>query len=128
MTKSIATSEFQSEHKKLCNKYSTFKKDFNRFEKALKAVLPDVLPGTVTMSGLGQEVTIPVYKVKKFRCQCLGKGAKSGIRVIYARSECNSRILFIEIYHKNKKSEADRKRIKSVLSGVDDITDLQVEE
>ena len=69
------------------------------------------------------EVTFPIegvgieghtfYKVKKFPCRSLkGKGAKSGIRVIYTYCESENRIELIEIYYKQDKENEDRNRIK----------------
>jgi len=51
----------------------------------LEAELPNHLPGTFRISGLGEEVKVPIYKLKHFRCKSLKrKGSRSGIRVIYA--------------------------------------------
>jgi len=53
-----------------------------------------------------------VYKAKKFACRSLkGKGAKSGIRVIYAYFEREDRIELIEIYYKGERENEDRQRI-----------------
>jgi hypothetical protein len=42
-----------------------------------------------------------IYKAKKFACKALkGKGAQSGIRVIYAYHEEEDWIEFLEIYYK----------------------------
>ena len=41
----------------------------------------------------------------------MGKGAQTGIRVIYAYFEENDRIEFIEIYYKGDKENEDRERI-----------------
>jgi mRNA-degrading endonuclease RelE of RelBE toxin-antitoxin system len=78
----------------------------------LEATLPNHLNGTFQISDLGQDVKVPVYKVKHFRCKALkGKGVKSGIRVIYAYEEYKDMVTLIEIYHKNKKENEDRDRI-----------------
>lgn len=105
-------SEFTHEFKKLKNKYKTLDADFERFKKVLKAKLPDLPPGTVVINNLGEEVPIPIYKVKKFRCVCLkGKGSRSGIRIIYTFVDDAYSFIFIEIYHKNKKETENRARI-----------------
>jgi mRNA-degrading endonuclease RelE of RelBE toxin-antitoxin system len=53
-----------------------------------------------------------IYKAKKFACKALkGKGAQSGIRVIYAYHEEEDWIEFIEIYYKGDKANEDRERI-----------------
>jgi hypothetical protein len=53
-----------------------------------------------------------VYKAKKFACRALkGKGAKSGIRIIYAYFETEDRIELVEIYYKGDKENEDLSRI-----------------
>ncbi|MBI4687356.1 MAG: hypothetical protein HY756_06205 [Nitrospirae bacterium] len=53
-----------------------------------------------------------IYKAKKFACKSLkGKGAQSGIRVIYAYHEEDDWIELIEIYYKGDKENEDRQRI-----------------
>ncbi|MBU0546065.1 hypothetical protein KKA13_02310 [Patescibacteria group bacterium] len=60
--------------------------------------------------------TIQVYKIKKLACRALkGRGAKSGIRVIYAFHCVSSKIDFIEIYFKGEKENEDRDRILDYL-------------
>ena len=54
-----------------------------------------------------------IYKARKFACKALkGKGAQSGIRVIYAYHADEDWIEFIEIYYKGDKESEDRERIK----------------
>jgi len=68
--------------------------------------------GIVQIPGLGFEHP-PVYKVKKFACKSLkGKGAQSGLRLIYAYFKDDDRIELVEIYFKEKQSECDKARIK----------------
>ena len=51
-------------------------------------------------------------KAKKFACKSLkGKGAASGIRIIYAYYEEEDIFEFIEIYSKSNKANEDRDRI-----------------
>ena len=53
-----------------------------------------------------------IYKGKKFACKALkGKGALSGMRVIYAYHEEEDWIEFIEIYYKGDKESEGRERI-----------------
>ena len=67
--------------------------------------------GVVQMAGLGIQKP-RVYKARKFACRALkGKGAHSGIRVIYACFEEKDRIELIEIYYKGDKDNEDRERI-----------------
>ncbi len=67
--------------------------------------------GVVRISDLGIEYP-HLYKARKFSCRALkGRGAASGIRVIYAYYPQEDIIEFIEIYYKGKKENEDRERI-----------------
>lgn len=58
----------------------------------------------------------PVFKARKFASKALkGKGANSGIRVIYAYFAEEDKIEFIEIYFKGNKENEDTERIKEYL-------------
>ena len=111
----LQAEEFEKDLRKLTKKYQSLPEDLDTFLKALTANLPDSLPGTFRIPGLGSRVTIPVYKVKHFRCKALqGKGSRSGIRVIYAHQKtegADDRVLLIEIYCKSNKENEDRARI-----------------
>jgi mRNA-degrading endonuclease RelE of RelBE toxin-antitoxin system len=66
---------------------------------------------------LGGGIICPVYKVKRFRCECVkDKGSDSGIRIIYGYKSDENKILFLELYHKNQKSNNDKERIYRYLS------------
>ena len=53
-----------------------------------------------------------VYKAKKFACRALkGRGANSGLRLIYAYFEGADKIELVEIYFKDDKANEDRDRI-----------------
>jgi len=94
-------------------KYKHLKEDFERFKKALEISQPQEMRGTFRISDLGVNVKIPIYKVKHFRSQDFkGKGSKSGFRIIYAHMNKEHKIIFIEFYHKNNKTNHDVKRIK----------------
>jgi mRNA-degrading endonuclease RelE of RelBE toxin-antitoxin system len=55
-----------------------------------------------------------ICKLKKFACRSLkGRGARSGIRVIYAFYERDFKVVFIEIYHKSENKNEDAERIKN---------------
>ena len=112
-TETESLPEFAKDLKKLGKKYRNILLDFDLFEKALFSKLPEHLPGTEQISNLGSSVSVPIYKVKKFRCRDLkGCGVKSGIRIIYAYLQNENKITYLEIYHKNKKSNHDSDRIK----------------
>jgi mRNA-degrading endonuclease RelE of RelBE toxin-antitoxin system len=60
--------------------------------------------GIFRITGLGFEQP-PVYKVKKFACKSLkGRGANTGLRLIYAYFKEDNRIELIELYYKEKES------------------------
>ena len=115
MTEFLEVPEFPNELKKLNKKYPSLNDDLkNNFCDVLEVTLPDRLRGTVRISGLGEDVKVPIYKVKHFRCQSLkGKGSRSGIRIIYAYEEDEDKITFIEIYYeKDGKRNHNEKRIQ----------------
>lgn len=56
-----------------------------------------------------------IYKSRKFASKSLkGKGVQSGIRVVYAYFEDESRIELVEIYYKGSKELEDENRIKEL--------------
>ena len=62
---------------------------------------------------------IQICKIKKFACRALkGKGAKSGIRIIYAFHTKSFKVEFIEIYYKGNQANEDRDRIKEYLQNI----------
>ena len=112
MTSFEEVDEFKKEIKKLNKKFKSIYTDLVTFKKALIAELPKPPRGTVRVSRLGQNVKIPIYKVRHFRCKSLkGRGVRSGIRIIYAHNEKEDKVIFIEIYYKDGKKNEDRERI-----------------
>jgi mRNA-degrading endonuclease RelE of RelBE toxin-antitoxin system len=112
-----------------------FEKDLEKLSKKRFRTLPDDLEifintqlnsfhkqkidnqGTVRIADLGIEYPL-IFKARKFACRAIkGKGAKSGIRVIYAYYEDKDIIELIEIYYKGDKENEDRERIKSYYKG-----------
>lgn len=108
-----AVPEFPKELSSAIRKYKHLEKDFERFKKALEINQPHKMRGTFRISDLGINVKVPIYKVKHFRSQdFIGRGSNSGFRIIYAHMNEEHKIIFIEFYHKNKKTNHDVKRIK----------------
>jgi len=106
--------EFEKDLKKLVKRFSSLEEDLRMFVKvALNAYHKQKLDSNAIfhLSDLG--IRSPkIFKAKKFACKSLkGKGAQSGIRVIYAYHEEEERIEFIEIYYKGDKESEDRERI-----------------
>jgi len=59
------------------------------------------------------------FKVKKFQCKSLkGRGAKSGIRIIYAYFPTEQKIVFLEIYFKAKQEKEKKQRIMNFINQV----------
>lgn len=107
--------EFKKDVKKLCRKYNHLEEDLKRALKVLRAE-PINKTRAPRIAHLGEDVKIPVYKLKKFRSlDFKGKGAQSGFRLIYAYDSGRNRIILIELYHKSKKEKEDQKRIMKYL-------------
>ncbi len=106
--------EFKKDFKKLSKKFRTLDEDLNAFiANQLKLTHKKNIDnrGVIRISDLGIECPL-IYKAKKFACKTLkGKGAASGIRIIYAYYEQEDIIEFIEIYYKGDKENEDRNRI-----------------
>ncbi len=106
--------EFEKDFKKLAKKFRTLDEDLSAFiANQLKLTHKKNIDnkGVVRISYLGIEHP-KIYKAKKFACRALkGKGAASGIRVIYAYFEEEDIIEFIEIYYKGDRESEDRGRI-----------------
>jgi len=106
--------EFENDLKKLIRRFKTLEDDLNTFiEKQLNLYhkLEIDNKGIFQITGLPIE-SPKIYKAKKFACRSLkGKGAQSGIRVIYAYFAEADKIELIEIYYKGDKENEDRERI-----------------
>ena len=106
--------EFRKDLKALIKKFRTLKEDLNAFitnQLKLTHKLKIDNKGVVRIADLGIEYP-KIYKARKFPCKALkGKGAASGIRIIYAYYEDEDIIEFIEIYYKGEKENEDRERI-----------------
>jgi len=112
MTDFYRLPEFDHDMKKLQKDFRSLEDDLANFSIALIPRIPADLHGIVRISNLGNDVSDPVYKVRKFYCKSLkGRGANSGIRMIYSYDPAADKITFIEIYFKGKQENEDRERI-----------------
>ena len=106
--------EFEKDLKKLAKLFASLKEDLQVFIKvAMNAYHKQKIDSNAIfhISDLGIK-SPKIYKAKKFACKALkGKGAQSGIRVIYAYYDEDGWIEFIEIYYKSDKENEDRERI-----------------
>ena len=110
---------FHASFKKLMKKYPSLQQDFDIFLKALKIKPKGYPPNIVRVSGLWENVSLPIYKVKKFALSC--QKTHNEIRIIYAYDSEHEHIEFIEfieIYHKNQKANHDIKKIQELYGGV----------
>lgn len=106
--------EFEKDFKRLSKKFRTLDEDLETFianQLKLAHKLNIDNKGVVRISDLG--IAYPyIYKARKFSCKALkGKGAASGIRIIYAYYAEEDIIEFIEIYYKGEQANEDRNRI-----------------
>jgi hypothetical protein len=103
--------EFEKDLKRLLKRYRSLADDLAVVKKVLEAEPKERAPFSFRIEGLG--INTCVIKVKKIACRVLkGKGANTGLRLIYAHFEQEKRIVMVELYHKNDKENEDRERIK----------------
>jgi len=112
------TVSFQKDLKRLLKKYKTLEEDLETVKRdAIELYHLECIDNqsVFPIQGFCTE-EIQVCKIKKFACKTLkGRGAKSGMRVIYAFHCQIYRVDFIEIYFKGEKENEDRERIKEYL-------------
>ena len=106
--------EFDKDLKKLTKRFRTIEEDLQiLIDHGLVAFHKFNIDngGIVEIKGLG--ISYPkIFKVRKFACRTLkGKGANSGLRLIYAYYADKDEIELIEIYFKGDKENEDRERI-----------------
>ena len=113
-----ASGEFEKDLAKLQKRFSTLPEDL---EIAKKAAIQTYhlhqqdSGGIFRVPGFHSE-EIEIYKLKKFACRALkGKGAKSGIRIIYAFLRDPPKVVLIEMYFKEDKVTENRRRIRKFL-------------
>ncbi|HAK61484.1 MAG TPA: hypothetical protein DCO77_14090 [Nitrospiraceae bacterium] len=106
--------EFERDLKRLLKRYASLEEDLQNFIKvAMNLFHKQKIDSNAIfhISDLGIH-SPKIFKAKKFACKALkGKGAQSGIRIIYAYHEDEDWVEFIEIYFKGDKESEDRERI-----------------
>lgn len=118
--------EFNKDLKALKKKYRSLDEDLNVVKKILTALPDSRPPFSYRIDGLGIETC--VIKVKKIACKALkGKGANSGLRLVYAyfkevdsvyeadeviEEKQEPKIVFVELYFKGENVNEDKSRIK----------------
>jgi len=102
--------EFDKDKTSLSKRYRTLNDDLEVVKTILDKRPDERPPFSFRIDNLGLETCI--IKIKKIACKALkGKGVNSGLRLIYAHFPDESKITFIELYHKNDKENEDKKRI-----------------
>lgn len=102
--------EYKKDIKDLSKRYRTLPEDMEIVKKVLTVSPDERPPFSFRIDNLGIETCI--IKVKKIACRALkGRGVNSGLRLVYALFKKEMRIVFIELYHKNDKSNENKQRI-----------------
>jgi mRNA-degrading endonuclease RelE of RelBE toxin-antitoxin system len=115
------TSEFQKDFKKLSKRFRTLRSDLELSKQ--KTIELFFVNGKDNQSIFQIpdfcSESVKVCKIKKFACKSLkGKGAQSGIRVIFAFYPESRHIDLIEIYYKGEQENEDRVRISTYLKRI----------
>jgi len=109
------TKEFTRDFKKLLKKFSSLVKDLEvnkQYRIELFHCKKINSRSIFEIQGVGNSTELKFFKVKKFQCKDLkGRGAKSGIRIVYAYFPTEQKIVFIEIYFKANQEKENRQRI-----------------
>ena len=107
---------FAKDLKKLLKRHRSLEQDLEVFVKAQLYAYHKLQAdnnGIFLIDNLGFE-SPKMFKAKKFACKALkGKGARSGIRVIYSYLQESDEIYLLEIYSKTDQENEDRDRIKN---------------
>jgi mRNA-degrading endonuclease RelE of RelBE toxin-antitoxin system len=117
----VELDEFKEDVKKL-RKYRHLEEDIERLKKVME--VSPIPHGAVLISEKNRKFSGNIYKLLKFHSQDFpGKGARSGIRVIFHYNEADSTITFCQIYyHEREDSDYDRRRLeKNFPRGKDDM-------
>ncbi|MBU6383574.1 MAG: hypothetical protein KGQ49_03330 [Verrucomicrobia bacterium] len=113
----LRTLEFSKDLKNLSKRFRSLEEDLQIFIRVQLTLFHKHgidNQGIVPISGLSVH-TPKMFKAKKFACKALkGKGAKSGIRIIYAYFQADDRIELVEMYYKGDQENEDRHRIEKL--------------
>ncbi len=109
------TEEFLHDFKKLLKKFPSLNDDLEvnkKYRIELFHIKNIDSKSIFKIQGAGNTTELQFFKVKKFQCKSLkGRGAKSGIRVVYAYFPVEQKIMFLEIYFKAKQENENKQRI-----------------
>ena len=109
------TKRFTRDFKKLLKKFPSLRDDLKITKKYRIELFhcKKIDSGSIfQIEGVSNCNELQFYKIKKFQCKSLkGRGAKSGIRIIYAFFPAKQKIVFLEMYFKAKQENEDRQRV-----------------
>ncbi|MBQ8677043.1 MAG: hypothetical protein IJ529_01075 [Alphaproteobacteria bacterium] len=115
----VTTPEFNKDFKSLLKRFKSLEKDFENMKKyTLETFYEKGQPTTafVPIEGFCSD-DYTSNKVRKFSCMALkGRGAASGIRVIFVWEENKRQITFVEMYFKGDKDNENRERLSDFLN------------
>ncbi len=114
------TEEFTRDFKKLTKKFSSLAEDLEvnkQYRIELFHCKEIDSKSIFEIQGVGNTPNLQFFKVTKFQCKSLkGRGAKSGIRLVYAYYPAEKKIVFLEIYFKANQEKENRQRIANFLN------------
>jgi hypothetical protein len=134
MIKFLYTAEFCKEFATLSKKWRSLgtvegvEGDFADLKKLLQD-MPTQSSLVERINNLGQDILLPVYKVRSFYCHALKSSSK--LRVIYLYDEHSQEvqfIQFIELFEKADQTSEDRRRIEKYAKGKRHIDDSELSE
>ena len=115
----VTTPEFNKDFKSLLKRFKSLEKDFENMKKyTLETFYEKGQPTTafVSIEGFCSD-DYTSNKVRKFSCMALkGRGAASGIRVIFVWEADKRQITFVEMYFKGDKDNENRERLSDFLN------------
>ncbi len=114
------TEEFKRDFKKLLKKFPSLVGDLEvnkQYRIELLHCKEIDSGGIFEIKGAGNADELKFFKVKKFQCKSLkGRGAKSGVRIIYAYLPNEQKIVFLEIYFKTDQGNEKKERITDFMN------------
>lgn len=113
------SAQFARDLKKLLKRFRTLEEDLERAKRfAIEIFHADPRVDTNAIEQIPGFCTdeILVCKIRKFACGALkGRGAMSGIRIIYVYHVSARKVVFIEMYFKGDKENEDQEVLKDYL-------------
>lgn len=119
------TESFKKDFKRLSKKFKTLDKDFELIKKATIELfhINNINNNSIfLLEGQQSELLkdkVKIYKIKKIACRSLkGFGCNSGLRIIYTYFESESKVEFLQFYHKNESENENRELIEEYLNRI----------